>query len=344
MMHIAKIMNNLFPGRMIKIIIIILAAVILIYSGMNIIGKIYGDKINADGKWLSDQTNIIQYLYWPSYCVQIAEKNKIAIDAGYKSELKNFTLKTLAKAKFSKVNAAFLLGQLLWLNEYYQFDYKEDILIELKKYFDINTKLFSWNKVSENTKADINEQIDTSYELYNLIKLNPANLSEFDLIKGFSKFLAQPDHSIQSWGKIFEVTSVLIESGNQDLFDKNKIYDLLIEKTDDNLMKLNEEFMTGNYIINLDMVSCAKDFSDFKIFFENDKRYMNLNQSIYNELTNDQSIGYDKNNPLFALALSMIHDVRDLKQNLFVSSNYNKWLVENFHYSTEYVLKKALGN
>ncbi|MHB1484628.1 MAG: hypothetical protein ACYCYI_08175 [Saccharofermentanales bacterium] len=338
-----KIVNSTLSGRILKIIIMFLAAIILIYAGMNIIGKIVGDRIEADGQWLSDQTNIIQYLYWPSYCVQIAEKNGIAIDEAYKAQLKEYTGRTLEKRTFNKINASFLLGQLLWLDEYYAFNYEEDIKIELRKFFDTDTNLFSWDIVSENKNSSENDQIDSSNELYNLMIINPANLSDFGLIEGFSEFLARPDNNIYSWSQIFEAASVLIDSGNQEMFDKKRIYALLKEKTDVNIVKVNAELMSGDYDISLDMIVCAKDFSDFKMFFENDKRYTNLNQSIYNKITTDSQIGYDKDDPLFALSLSMIHDVGDLKQNRFVATNYNKWLEENFHHSIENNLKKALG-
>jgi hypothetical protein len=275
--------------------------------------------------------------------VQIAENNNISIDSEYKQSLGKYTQKILSKRTFNKIPTTFLLGQLLWLNDYYKLEYREALITELKKSYNGSTNLFSYKKTDQNIIEENANQIDTSFELYTILKSNPANLAIFDLVKGFSDFLAKSNLNSYSRGQIFGITKALIESENQGLFDKNKVYSLYKEKTDSKLIKLDESLVSGSYEMSIDMVSCAKDFSDYKIYFENNSTYINLAQEIYNKITSYNLLGYDKTDPLFGLSLSMIGNAVDLKQNKFISSNYNKMLTENFHYSLENNLIKSLG-
>jgi hypothetical protein len=336
-------MKKAFFTKKTFITILIPVVIIFLCVGLNFVGKLWGKKVSADGQWLSDQTNFIQQLYWPSYCVQIAEKNNISIDDEYKQNLKKYTQKILSKRTFNKISTTFLLGQLLWLNDYYQLEFRKDIIAELKKCYVDKTNLFSYKKTGQNNIENNANQIDTSFELYTMLKNNPENLATFNLTKGFSDFLAQSNLNFYSRGQIIGIATALIESENQDLFDKNKIYNLYIEKTDSKLMKLDESLASGNYEINMVMVSCAKDFSDYKIYFENNSNYINLDQEIYNKITSYNLLGYDKSDPLFGLSLSMIGNAVDLRQNKFIASNYNKMLTENFYYSLENNLIKSLG-
>jgi len=327
-----------FKGKVIigSIILVVIFAMVIIIS----FGELFHSNFNY--KWGSDQTNIIQYLYPVSFCVQLAEQHQIEIDPTLKANLEKYTRKMFKKLLLDGLYST-QISQLIWLNDYYKLNNSEKLLSELNKFFIKDKNLFSFVKDEQRTTSMDKDMILITSEIFDDIKNNPENLKNFNIVKGLSDFLNHfddEDIKYYQWGPVWKAASILIATGHKEAFDQNRIHQVIHDALKADLFR---NLMNGQYEVNLAMIGTAESISEYMIYFENDTRYQYLSQEIYNKIITDDLVSYNKENSFFPLMLASIRDVKDLKENTFIFANYNTWLIENYHCSMENILIEALG-
>ena len=152
-------------------------------------------------RWRMDQTEIIQYLYPASLCIQIAEENQIDISVKLKEDLRKYAERLFIKLDTEKLCST-QIGQLIWLNDHYGLDHSERLLSELNKFY-YDEGLFSFIPKMQGADSLDQMNIGLTCEIYRYIKTEPERLGVFDIAKGLASFVEKvEDIQYFVWGTV----------------------------------------------------------------------------------------------------------------------------------------------
>jgi hypothetical protein len=269
------------------------------------------------------------------------QRNEIAIEDSIKTELLENT-KWLSKHYISDGMTSFQLSQLIWIMDYWHVDDTNKVWRDLDKHYNSKANLFEDDYVDPSNSSNVYltntylvEQIlrgnsRFNYEVYDSIASACNNQSNIALIDS------------TNWGFTVSLEITLLETGKANQNDIGQAGQAIGKAI--TTSALVQSIIRGDSPVNLSNLSTAAILCKYNRLAFGDDKYSVVVNELYNKLNSAILLNYSETNPSFTQLLYVsLQDVSDISSNMFIKSNINDWIINNYNGSMRAETYQAYG-